>query len=272
MSFPSVASVLLVAVEARHRELAPWLRVVGEPVRYRLELIEPESVPSRGPWNVIVVDGDSIPSDDTRDETLRMMSQESLAAVLYIANRLPSKIELAQAFAWASDTIEYGWDFGDRLRRRVQSIALAPWRASTALRMEAERLGDRRLRVVSPVAFERETILDLEAPRPRVRRADPSLPFALAQEACSLGGRAPQLVARSFHEGRRVGVASVKEDIDLICESFMDDLYAAVAALPERVGERLVAAAEAVSSVRHRLGQVARDELAAIERHESRPL
>src|SRR5690606_4078997 len=74
--------------------------------------------------------------------------------------RIPTDGEVQQAFAWANGTIEQGHDFGDRLRRHVQNIALAPWRRSMALRAEAERLGDRRLHVVSIVPSPSVTPLD----------------------------------------------------------------------------------------------------------------
>lgn len=151
---PSVARVLLIATPARQRELAPWLRVVGHPVRYDLDLVTPlMAEPRREPtWNVIVIDGDSIPTETERESLLRRMTFQSWATTLYVAQHaaLDPDAERDLAFAWASDTIWQGWQLGDRLRRRVQEIALAPWLRSMACREEAERLGNRRLRLIRP--------------------------------------------------------------------------------------------------------------------------
>jgi hypothetical protein len=156
-----VARVLLVAVPPRSRELAPMMRATGELVSYAIDPMHPRAafVNARAggvlscKWPVVVVDGESIAGEDELEELLIMLrrSTEYVANVLYIANRLPSNGEAELAFAWADDVIERGRRFGDRLRRRVQTLALAPWRCSMALRLEAERMGDRRLRVLRPL-------------------------------------------------------------------------------------------------------------------------
>lgn len=267
-----VASVLLVAIEARQRDLAPWLRVMGEPVRYRLERVAPGAEPSGGPWNVIVVDGDSIPTVDAREEVLATMSREPFAVVLYIASRLPSDIEVDRALAWATDLILQDADLGDRLRRRVQAVALAPWRASSALRWEAQRLGDRRLRVVSPAAGGREAHGTEASEAERSTRLSvarsgqagtlaPVLPPALARQAWAIGGPASDLVRRAFDAGRSAGVASALKTIDSFCALSIDDLRAAARLTPKGFAERFAAGAAAVSSIRDRLEQIALEEL-----------
>lgn len=264
-SVPTVASVLLVAVTARQRALAPALRAWGEPVRYAVEFADPSDIPTSGYWNVIVIDGESIPTDDAREKLLRAMSEHTFATVLYVANRLPSDVETAQAFGWASDIICQGWQFAERLRRRVQSVALAPWRASTALRMEAERLGDRRLRVV------RHTLSAPPQPAPK-RRPDRALPFVIAERAWSLGGETPILVAEAFHEGRRAGVTSVKDSIDRICDELLHELRQTKASLTDERAARYEGAGDGVLALRYQIWRIAREELEAIDRHEARPV
>lgn len=293
---PNVANVLLVATPERARELAPWLRVVGQPVRYALEVVAPCSAnPRPDPaWGVIVVDGDSIATDAEREETLRRMTGQLFATMLYIAQHDASDpgIERDQAFVWASDLIWQGWEFGDRLRRRVQEIALAPWLRSMALRAEAERLGDRRLRVVRPVRTWEERD---EQPTGRVRRLDRAVPFVIAEKAAKLGGAAHRLVASAFHEGRRVGVVSVRESADAFCALLLDELRRAYddmtpemmreleasfyAETSHRVGggspliaARFGGASYAAGLIRTELQRLVREEIAAIDRHDARPV
>lgn len=288
--FPSVARVLLVAVEARALELAPSLRVVGAPVRYDLDRAEPALArPCAEPtWSVVVIDGASIAADDEREQLLQRMSGQPFGALLYIVNRLPGDAEVQQAFAWADDAIEQGWGFEDRLRRRVQSVALAPWRRSMAARAEAERLGDRRVRVVrfsDPSAGEGRS--GASSGSPAARRLERALPFVLAEKAWKLGGAAPALVGAAFHEGRRVGVASARENAETLCDQLLRELDRSLeSAPPELVREleapfraasgspilaaRFGGAAWAVTVIRDELRRLTRTELAAIERHEVR--
>lgn len=266
--FPSVASVLLIAIPARSRELAPWLRVVGQPVRYTLEVLEPSAArPRPDPaWSVIVIDGDSVATDAEREEILRRMAGQLFATTLYIAQHAAHDpdVERDQAFTWANDLIWQGWELGDRLRRRVQEIAIAPWLRSMALRAEAERLGDRRVRVVRPAGrwTERGERADEPTTR-RVRRLDRALPFVLAEKASKLGGAVPELVASAFHEGRRIGVASVRESADAFCASLLEELDGSFdTTTPEH----------AVGLIQSELRRLVREELAAIDLHEARPV
>lgn len=147
----TVASVLLVAVPDRARQLAPWLRAIGEPVHYALAVVEPDRLTPEPACDVIVIDGESVADDLVREELLRRACDPFLTS-LYVCKRMPSEEEVQLALTWPSDFIEQGWEFKDRLRRRVQSLALAPWRRATAARLLAERLGDRRLRVLPRAA------------------------------------------------------------------------------------------------------------------------
>jgi hypothetical protein len=151
-----VASVLLVVHELRERLLLPWLRVVGEPVGYSLETARPHEAlelaqATTSWWDVILVDGESIDSDARREELLRVLRfhRDRLATLLYVCTRQPSDAEAQNALIWTDDQIGQGWEFGRRLQRRVQCVALAPWRRSVALRAEAELRGAGRLRLVA---------------------------------------------------------------------------------------------------------------------------
>lgn len=284
--FPSVARVLLVAVSAREPELVPWLRVVGEPVRYDLECRDPAAAnPSPDPaLSVMVLDGSSI-REDEREAVLRRMSAQQFSTLLYLPSRLPSEAEVQQAFAWANGTIEQGHDFGDRLRRHVQNIALAPWRRSMALRAEAERLGDRRLHVVRFADVDADRSSPPSSATPR--RLDRAMPFVLAEKAWRLGAPVPSLVSAAFHEGRRIGVAATRESAETLCDRLLRELSRSFEATPAEVLRELEApyraasgspimaarfggAAWAVALLRDELRRLARAELAAIERHEAR--
>ncbi len=145
MSAPLVASVLLVAAEPRQGLIAPWLCVVGQPVAYGLDVRAPEEVARlRRSWDVIVIDGESIPADDERANLLRRTSRHphTFATVLFLFSRSPSDVEVRQAMAWADDVIRRGEELEDRLHRRVQAIALAPWRRASGLRLEDARRDD----------------------------------------------------------------------------------------------------------------------------------
>lgn len=261
---PTVASVLLVAARPRQDELASALHVSGEPVRYDLELAEPGALPSGGYWNVIVVDGESIPNDGVRVDLLREAAQHRFTTVLYVASRFPSDTETAQAFAWASDVILQGWRFADRLGCRVASVAFAPWRAATALRLEAVRLGDRRLRIVRTSAAVRAE------PATARRRLDRAVPFVLAERAWAVGGETPALVSEAFHEGRRIGVTALKDSIDRTCEELLGEFQRLRPTLSAPETQRYDGAADGVVALRYQLSQIAQEELEAIERHEAR--
>src|SRR5690348_14208508 len=135
---PIVASVLLVATHARRIELRRWLRAVRVPVAYDLAAIEPDEVAwlgSSNSFDLVVIDGASIEADDARELLLRhvRVHPEQFAALLYICRYRAREPELAQAFLWADDLIGPD-EAGPTLQRRVQAIALAPWRRSLALR------------------------------------------------------------------------------------------------------------------------------------------
>lgn len=127
---PVVARVLLVAHPARQPALAECLHVVGEAVTYALHLAEPASAPLDQPWDVIVIDGESVASEPERIRVLRLARTPSRASVLYVCSRLPHARELEHA-ALADDYVYSGWAQADRVRRRVQVVALAPWRRVT---------------------------------------------------------------------------------------------------------------------------------------------
>ena len=282
-----VASVLLVAVPDRARMLAPWLRAVGEMARFGLEVRAPDQLepePERT-CDVVVLDGESVADDEAREELMRWACDPLLTS-LYIFKRMPSEEEVELALTWPSDFIQQGWRFGDRLRRRVQFVALAPWRQSMALRLEAERLGDRRLRVL-PRPAER----DPEPPSawtepetgPRLRRVDLGPSQALATAASTMGPGAAALVAEAFDEGRRVGVRRSREQAEDVCERFLDALDEKVDALtPELVAEmeasvravtdspivaaRFGGASFAAVALRDEFRRIVREELRALER------
>lgn len=142
-----VAWVALIAHQCRQQELAPLLKVQGEPVDYGLELIEPANTPAKVGCDVIVIDGGSFVDADERGRVLRRVGQSRLDGVstIYVSSRLPCEREIEEAWFWVDDLIEPGWRFGERLRRRVQTLALAPWRHSRRVRLRAERAGALRL-------------------------------------------------------------------------------------------------------------------------------
>lgn len=284
----NVASVLLVATAERQRVVAPWLKVVGEPVGYTLERVPPADVQSfGGPHDLILIDGESVPDDADRESLLRRSKQYRFASLLYLCNPLPSDREIEQALAWADDVIQQDWQVGDRVRRRVQTIALAPWRRTVALRMEATRKGDRRLRVVrsNPTAMPAN---DTSKRDPgHAARLDPALSFVLLERAHAIGGRTPELVAEVFHEGRRVGVGALTLSIERLCDELLRELEQSYGALtPELmediealfrvasgspvVAARFGGAGDAIATLREELRRLTREELAAIERHETR--
>ncbi|MCC6876640.1 MAG: hypothetical protein IT378_20220 [Sandaracinaceae bacterium] len=78
--------------------------------------------------------------------------RERLATLLYVCRRAPSRVELEHASLWCDDLIGDEGPFGPRLRRRVQALALAPWRRALVARVEAERRGQARLRLVRGAA------------------------------------------------------------------------------------------------------------------------
>ena len=155
-----------------------------------------------------------------------------------------------------------------------------------ALRLEAERLGDWRLRVL-PRPAER----DPEPPSawtepetgPRLRRVDLGPSQALATAASTMGPGAAALVAEAFDEGRRVGVRRSREQAEDVCERFLDALDEKVDALtPELVAEmeasvravtdspivaaRFGGASFAAVALRDEFRRIVREELRALER------
>ncbi|MCA9607914.1 MAG: hypothetical protein KC619_20030 [Myxococcales bacterium] len=140
---PVVARVLLVAHPARQETLAACLRVVGEAVTYELQLAEPAHAPLDRPWDVIVIDGESVAAEPERLRVLRLARRQPRATVLYVCSRLPHARELEHA-ALADDYVYSGWAESDRVRRRVQVVALAPWRRGVEARTgEGRPLGSR---------------------------------------------------------------------------------------------------------------------------------
>ncbi|HJL20077.1 MAG TPA: hypothetical protein RMH99_30710 [Sandaracinaceae bacterium LLY-WYZ-13_1] len=148
---PTVAQVLLVAHPSRQRELEPYLHVRDEDVAYDLCSVALDEVPTElAVWDVVVVDGASFLDDSARLRVLRDLGRRPrLTSVLYVCSRLPLETELAYAGFWCDDLIYPGWAHPERVRRRVQVVALAPWRRAAAARRRAEQLGDERLRVLS---------------------------------------------------------------------------------------------------------------------------
>ena len=124
---PVVARVLLVAHAARQPALAAHLYVSGEAAAYALHFAEPASARLAEPWDVIVVDGESVADEPERLRVLRLARRQPRASVLYVCSRLPHAHELEHA-ALADDYVLSGWAQADRVRRRVQLVALAPWR------------------------------------------------------------------------------------------------------------------------------------------------
>lgn len=286
-----VASVLLIASKARRRRLVPSLRVVGEPVGYSLEVRGPaELCEPRAGWDVIVIDGESMLDDGQRAEVLRhaALPAHRFATTLYLCNRLPSELEVEQALASADDLVWQGRDTGDRVRRRVQTAALAPWRRACLLRLEAERRGERCLRLVHPAPAHVEPESRHDDPtRQRVRRIDRAQPLILLDRAARLGEVAHKLVVAAFHEGRRVGVAAVHESGERICAAVVEELEVGRRSLrPEDIDEmearygdedgspvvaaRFAGAEGGIEAIRAELRRLALDELAAIERHDAR--
>lgn len=287
---PTVASVLLLAVESRAQRLLPWLRVIGEPVRYALDAMAPEELPAESSrWDVIVIDGESTADDALRLRVLQRTARgpHRLCTTLYVCNRLASDTELEHAGTWADDVVLSGWQLGERVRRRVQAIALAPWRRATALRLEAQRRGDERLRIVQPAADESSQAPPVER-EGRRRRLDRAQPFVLLDRAARIGGATHELVSAAFHEGRRVGVASVQESAARICASLVDELSVGRRSLSEAdiavmeadyarrdvspvVAARFDGAEAVLVAIRAELANLARAELAAIELRDARP-
>lgn len=278
---PSVAQVLLVAHPSRQRALEPALRVEREEVDYALHLAAPDDVPPEPPADVIVIDGESFLDDRSRLCLLRRVGQRPRrATVLYVCSRLPLESELDYAGVWADDFIYPGWAHAERVRRRVQVVALAPWRRSAALRDLAERLGDRRLRV-----------LEGGAPGAPPARLDGAAPFVLLEDA-HRSGATPDMIVQAFHEGRRSGALAVRETAERVCEELLEeladmratltpewieDIEEAVrqAAARDAVGSPVVAARlrgadDAITALRCQLGRRVDAELEAIERRQVR--
>lgn len=278
-SRPTVAQVLFIAAPSRQRELAPHLRADGLSVDYALDLVTPRELPETLRWDVVVIDGESLVDARERARVLRIAAAGGFVTTLYVCSRLPFEDEMEQALGCADDFVYPGWAFPERVARRVQAIALAPWRRSMALRMRAERDGDPKLRVLSPAE-------PAAAPPRTPMRLDRALPFVLAERAWRIGGQTPEMVARAFHEGRRLGVAAVKDRAEQLCDTLADELERGLRALSPEVVEELErdaiedeAFASPVIAARYRTGlgvletvrasmaSLVRDELSAIERH-----
>lgn len=236
---PKVAAVLLVAVASRRRLLASSLRVVGEPVAYELDPIEPQHLEDaltreRRRADVILIDGESVAEDRERERLLRTayMHADRLSTVLYLSTRLPSHEEAEFSLVWADDIIFPGWQFGDRLRRRIQAIALAPWRRSVALRLEAERRGDRCLRVIRPRSDGGEPVPERSpGPSPSPERW---LPNSLVDRGRGLGDRLSSVAADAFDEGWRAAAGAVER----ISQRIIDEHAAKMESLtPVQVAE-----------------------------------
>lgn len=279
---PRVAQVLLVAHASRLAELAGWLRVEGEEVGYTLHLAGPREVPDASAWDVVVVDGESLVDDRTRLALLRRLaSPPRSAAVLYVCGCLPLDSEIEHATAWADDLVYSGWAQPERVRRRVQVVALAPWRRSKALRRAAESLGDRRLCVLPGGQAD-----DGKGSAAAFGRVDPSHPIVLLERA-HRSGATPQMVAEAFHVGRRVGVTSLLERFEHMCGELTKELdETEQSPQPEHIADveatfsdadvpafaaRLAGARGALEAIRVGLRGMASSELEAIEQHTVRP-
>jgi len=263
-SVPQVARVLLVAHPSRQAELGGWLRVpaegvAGEGVGYELHLATPEAVPFERSWDhswdVVVLDGESVSDDQTRRGLLRRLGQRPReASILFVCSRLPGERELEDAAMWADDFIYSGWAQAERVRSRVQVVALAPWRRAAALRRRAEAAGDARLRVL---------------PAPVPKPTDVQMTTTQAR-----------LASDAFNEGRRVAVLDLRERVNRACRGLLDEVLGGLDC-PEAaksieaqyrgdispvVAARFGGATAAVEAVWGTLRQLVREELAEIER------
>ena len=132
--------MLLVAHPSRRRQLTPWLTVEGEPVGYSLEHYSLEDEVSdvaagASEWDVIVVDGESFPDERGRLALLRRLDERPrVSAVVYVCSRLPLDREIEHASRYCDDWILPGWAHPERVRRRIQVIALAPWLDTSSVR------------------------------------------------------------------------------------------------------------------------------------------
>ncbi|HJL14538.1 MAG TPA: hypothetical protein RMH99_02710 [Sandaracinaceae bacterium LLY-WYZ-13_1] len=193
---PTVARILLVAHASRQRELSACLHVRDEDVAYTLRHASLDDVPlAVDAWDVIVVDGASFLDDGARLRLLRQLGRRPRrATILYVCSRLPLETELAYAGFWCDDLVYPGWAQPERIRRRVQVVALAPWRRAAAARRLAEQRGDRRLRALTVPSSEREEPVSgsLEPPlRGGVTRRDLERVF---DAACRGGSEAAHCV------------------------------------------------------------------------------
>ncbi len=245
---PVVARVLLVAHPARQEELASWLRVEEtDEARYELRVCTPETLAAEPACDVIVIDGESLPREPSRF-ALTLVHQAGHrprdASVVYVCSRLPSEQELDLARTWADDYVYAGWAQADRVRRRVQLVALAPWRRSRALRRYAETLGNARLRVL------------------------PSTPEPATETASDAAGQA-----------RRAAVNDLSGRLDRLCQSLLEEVESgrrcpeAIESIETAyrgarspvVAARFDGASAAVEAVWGTLRQLLREELAAID-------
>lgn len=240
----SVAQVLLVAHPSRRGQLGPWLEVEGEPVGYTLECRAPADVYAAAKWDgatwdVIVVDGESFPDERERLALLRRLDERPrVTSIVFVCSRLPLERELEHASIFCDDWILPGWAHPERVRRRLQVIALAPWRRQMALRRRAEQLGDERLRVL------RSCDAGGVGRDSGVRRAGHARGFVLLEQAYR-SGATPRMVADAFHEGRRAAVASVAEGADGVFASLREELVRMRVTLPEEAAEDIESAARA---------------------------
>lgn len=290
-----VSQVLLVAHPSRQLELAGWLRADrrADEASYGLHPVSPDDVPVvLLAWDVVVIDGESFMTSTARERLLRRIAEEPQgASILYVCGRLPLEDELAQARAWADDFIYPGWAQPERVRRRVEVVALAPWRRAAALRREAEERGDARLAVLPSSSSTAAAPHRAPLRAGSQSRLDRSRPFVLLERAlrCDSGsGTSAEAVAEAFHEGRRVGVASVRESAERICAGVLEELEEGRATLPPEaardieetfgqepsplVAARFGGARAAVEALRSELLRLLGTELDAIGRHDVRPM
>lgn len=317
-AFPSeVAGVLLVASDERRSMLEPAFQVIGAPVRYGLDVLSPERTgwppadSGRERWDVVVVDGPSLRGGAELDGVLAWMSlpPHDFSTVVYVCSGSTSEHEVLAQRHRVDDVVRDDAELVERLRRRVQLVALAPWRRSCALRAHAERLGDRRLRVLGPPSDFGEGPM---ARARRIRRFDHEAPFRLLERASQMGLEVAELVAHAFHEGRRDGIAALHARADLLCADLIAEVAQAVVSftdLPEDalldrrlrrspsrrqdvrrsdppsmpqteptfpfatasaiLAARFDGSRDALEVFREELGQLASQELARIDRHEA---
>jgi len=240
--------------------------VEGEGAQYKLHLATAEAVPFDDAWDVVVLDGESLFDDEQRLELMRRLHEQLRggASILFVCSRLPREQELTDAKAWADDFIYSGWAEAERVQKRVQLVALAPWRRSVALRRHAEEAGDTRLRVLPGGASPAKSAA-------QAGRQDLAPARMTTTQA--------RLAADAFHEGRRIALVDIQRRVDRACKGLLEEVLGGLdcveaaqsikatykdAASPV-VAARFGGASAAVEAVWGTLRQLVREELVQVE-------